>query len=591
MRRAAEAAAAIGVCGTVLHQVVETHYLHAQWSISVPVPLLWWQVGALAGLAGTPLMLTALGSRTRFLQAMPWPRLLLTWTIPMLTGHAVWLITTVAVVGRFNTGFAGVTTAGLQPLLPPAHLSLLWALALLPVVAKATARLPGPGVVGALCLAAFVHPTAVVMALLMTGLRLTRTVDRHVGRPRGSDNRIARTILAAAVPAYLILVPLLAVLDAVLLPGISAAGTTTQYAVAATEPLALTAAVLAAGMVVAALARHIRWRCTPVAVLLVVAGCAAPVEHPAPEMTLTFAGDVHFQGRADRLLDVPADAFGSAAQQLARGDLTFVNLETPITTRHSPAEPKRYLFRARETAAPALRAAGVDVVSLANNHSMDYGRPGLADTIAAAGRHGLGTVGAGRDAAEAYAPWRRTLNGVRVAVLAFSQVDELAGSWAAADGRSGIAVATDRRRALAAVREARATSDLVVVLPHWGTEGDRCADRRQRAFAAALADAGADVIVGAHTHVLQGAGLLGDTYVAYGLGNFLWYSPGLFAPHSTRAGVLHLTLRGRTVVREEFVPTVVSATGRPTVVTGWQATLAQHTFAGLRNCTGLDVLR
>lgn len=326
------------------------------------------------------------------------------------------------------------------------------------------------------------------------------------------------------------------------------------------------------------------------AVVLATAGCSPSAEpEAAPEIILTFAGDVHFQGRVDKLLDSPATTFGPAAKELAKGDLTMVNLETAIT-RQDEHYTKRYLFRARDAAVPAMTSAGIDVVTLANNHSMDYGRPGLADTIAVARKGGLGTVGAGKDAAEAYRPWRRTVNNVRVAVFAFSQVDDLADEWAAGPGKSGMAMAFDTGRALAAVRAARTSSDLVVVLPHWGIEGDRCPSAPQRDFATALVKAGADVIVGAHAHVLQGAGRLGDGYVAYGMGNFLWYSSGLFQPYSARAGVLHLTVRGRTVVHQEFVPTVVSPAGQPTVQSGWRATLARQNHADLRECAGLGRL-
>ncbi|MEV4703750.1 CapA family protein [Actinoplanes sp. NPDC049316] len=331
--------------------------------------------------------------------------------------------------------------------------------------------------------------------------------------------------------------------------------------------------------------------------LIATAGCASSSGGDPPqtagaaatELTLTFAGDVHFEGRVDKLLANPATAFGPVATELAKGDLTFVNLETPITSRGKP-EPKRYLFRARDAAVPALKAAGIDAVSLANNHSLDYGRQGLADTMAAARKGGIGTVGAGKNATEAYKPWRRTVRGVRLAVFAFSQVDDLAAEWAAADGKAGLAMAFDTGRALAAVRAARADSDLVVVLPHWGTEGDRCPNRLQRDFADALVKAGADIIVGAHAHVLQGAGRSGDAYIAYGLGNFLWYSSGLFQPYSARAGVLRLTVRDRRVVSSAFVPTVVSGTGQPTVLTGWRAGLARDNFTDLRDCAGLGTV-
>jgi poly-gamma-glutamate synthesis protein (capsule biosynthesis protein) len=308
------------------------------------------------------------------------------------------------------------------------------------------------------------------------------------------------------------------------------------------------------------------------------------------EVTLAFAGDVHFEGRVDRLLADPATTFGPAAAQLANADLAVVNLETPITDRGT-AEPKPYLFRARKAAVPALAGAGidvdVDVVTLANNHTLDYGRQGLADTIAAARQGGLVTVGAGVNADEAFRPVRMTVRGVRIAILAFSQVDELAQQWAARPDRAGIAMAFDTARVRAAVRQARAGSDLVIVLAHWGTEGDRCPDPRQRNLASTLVTAGADIVVGAHTHVLQGAGRLGGAYVAYGLGNFLWYSSGRYPPYSARAGILRLVVRGHEVVRSDFLPTVVSATGQSVELSGWRKRIARDNFGSLRGCAGL----
>jgi poly-gamma-glutamate capsule biosynthesis protein CapA/YwtB (metallophosphatase superfamily) len=306
-----------------------------------------------------------------------------------------------------------------------------------------------------------------------------------------------------------------------------------------------------------------------------------------PEITLTFAGDVHFEDRVAELLDDPATTFGPVAEELSDGDLTMVNLETPITSRGTPQD-KRYLFRAPDASVPALTAAGIDVVSLANNHTMDYGRDGLADTIAKAEAGGLGTVGAGDNIDEAFTPLRRTVEGVDIAIFAFSQVDDLAQEWAATPDRSGMAMAFDTERAYAAVRAARADSDLVVVLPHWGAEGDQCPTQRQQDFAAGLIDAGADILVGAHSHVLQGAGREGDAYVAYGLGNFLWYSEGLEQPFSARAGVLRLTVQGREVVRSDFLPTVMTPTGQSEALTGWRADLARHNFDELRGCADLD---
>lgn len=136
-------------------------------------------------------------------------------------------------------------------------------------------------------------------------------------------------------------------------------------------------------------------------------------------------------------------------------------------------------------------------------------------------------------------------------------------------------------RAVAAVKAARERADLVVVFNHWGTERDSCPNANQKSFAAALADAGADMIIGAHAHVLQGDGWLGRTYVAYGLGNFVWYVG------SADTGVLKVRVRGRSVIGADLVPAVVSGTGQPKPVTGSAAAAATRRFTDLRRCTGL----
>jgi len=137
------------------------------------------------------------------------------------------------------------------------------------------------------------------------------------------------------------------------------------------------------------------------------------------ELVLAFGGDVHFTGRTAALLRDPATAFGQARPLLAAADLAVVNLETAVTGRGTP-EPKTFHFRAPASAYAAVRAAGVDAVSLANNHTLDYGQVGLADTLEAARDAGFPVFGAGRDADDAYRAWLTEVRGVRIAVLGFS---------------------------------------------------------------------------------------------------------------------------------------------------------------------------
>ncbi|WP_344611110.1 CapA family protein [Dactylosporangium salmoneum] len=298
------------------------------------------------------------------------------------------------------------------------------------------------------------------------------------------------------------------------------------------------------------------------------------------ELTLAFAGDVHFTGRTEGLLKEPAAAIGPMAGELSGADLAVVNLESAVTSRGTP-EPKEFHFRAPVSAYQAIKDAGIDAVSIANNHALDYGRVGFADTLDGAAASGVAVFGGGRSLDEAYAPLILSARGVRVAIVGFSQIHTLAESWKAGPSTSGIAMAWDVPRAVAAVRAARERADVVVVFNHWGTETVSCPNADQKSFAKALADAGADMIIGAHAHVLQGDGWLGRTYVAYGLGNFVWYVG------SADTGVLKVRVRGHSVVGAELVPAVVSGSGQPRPLTGAAAAAARQRFADLRKCTGL----
>jgi poly-gamma-glutamate synthesis protein (capsule biosynthesis protein) len=300
-------------------------------------------------------------------------------------------------------------------------------------------------------------------------------------------------------------------------------------------------------------------------------------------ITLAFAGDVHFTGRTAQLLRHPATAFGPIAGLLSSADLTLVNLETAVTERGQP-QPKYYHFRARPAAFTALRDAGVDVANMANNHVLDYGRIGLADTLSAAHGAHFPVLGIGSDATAAWAPYVVTIKGVRIAFLGVSQVAELASSWVATNSRPGEANSINLGRTLAAVRAARKVADVVIVIMHWGTEGQACPDANQLALAPKLAAAGANIIVGSHAHTLQGSGWLGHTFVAYGMANFLWWE----ASYSTDTGVLLLTLHPHRPLTARFVPATVSATGQPIVDTGRAARQARAHYRSLRACTSLS---
>lgn len=307
-----------------------------------------------------------------------------------------------------------------------------------------------------------------------------------------------------------------------------------------------------------------------------------PAGNAAAGITLAFAGDVNFAGRTRLLLADPATAFGPITAVLRSADFAAVNLETAVTNGGTP-QPKTFHFRTPATAFTALRDAGVDLVTMANNHVLDYGQAGLADTLTAARAARFPYVGIGINAAAAWAPYVITIKGVKIAIIGVSQVAELASSWVATDTRPGEANAIDLGRTLAAVRSAKRLASIVIVFMHWGTEGESCPDPAQLSLARELSAAGASIIVGAHAHMLQGSGWLGRTFVAYGMGNFLWWERS----YSTSTGVLELTLHPRAPLTSRFVPAVVSGTGRPIPVRGTAARRAVARYAGLASCAEL----
>ncbi|SNQ49281.1 Bacterial capsule synthesis protein [Frankia canadensis] len=318
------------------------------------------------------------------------------------------------------------------------------------------------------------------------------------------------------------------------------------------------------------------------------AGQDGPRRPTGTPVTIAFGGDIHFAGSPGaRLAADPATAIGPMAATLSAADLAIANLETAVTTGGTPA-PKEYTFRAPPTAFDALRAAGIDVVTMANNHGMDYGLEGLRDSLRGASAAHYPVIGIGEDDTRAFTPYRTTVKGQRIAVVGATQVldDELAAAWTAGPHKPGLASAKQVDRLVAAVRAARSGADTVIVFLHWGTEQQQCPTDTQRSLVPLLAAAGADVVVGSHAHVLLGGGWADSgVYVDYGLGNFVFYSSG--NGPNTASGVLRLTVAGRAVTDATWVPARIVG-GAPRPLTGAAAGQALGGWNALRGCTGLS---
>lgn len=242
---------------------------------------------------------------------------------------------------------------------------------------------------------------------------------------------------------------------------------------------------------------------------------------PPEPFTMAFAGDTSFtDGMVDR------DPLGAVTPLLSGADLAFVNLETAVAEDDvGTPYPKDFTFRSPPESVALLTAAGIDGVSNANNHSLDYGKVALDRTLELLDEGGVAHFGGGTTPEAAYAPVFMEAGNRTVGLVGFSHVPC---DWSAADpdARPGVAWMCPPfvDRTVEAVEAAAEKADVVVVMGHWGTERERCPDEYQHELARLWSEAGADVVVAGHHHVLQGIERIGDTWVVHGYGNFAFPS-------------------------------------------------------------------
>jgi Bacterial capsule synthesis protein PGA_cap len=308
-------------------------------------------------------------------------------------------------------------------------------------------------------------------------------------------------------------------------------------------------------------------------------------------VSMAFGGDVNFPSGStlgDRLADDPATALGTGVPSLLAGvNLSMVNLETAITTGGCPdPQPKSFDFFAPPTAITALQSAGVTLTTEANNHGEDCGPAGLQMALSARTQSNYTILGIGQNATQAFTPYQTTINGEHVGIIAATQVidDDLQSGWTATASQPGLASAYDVTDLVDSVEAARKIDDTVVVFLHWGVELDMCPDPLQEPLANVLVQAGADIVIGSHAHVLLGGGYLGSAYVDYGLGNFAFYNTP--AP-TNQSGSLVITATGRHIDSATWRPAVIEGE-LPVPLAGAAAAQATASWTNERGCTDLS---
>ncbi len=287
--------------------------------------------------------------------------------------------------------------------------------------------------------------------------------------------------------------------------------------------------------------------------LLIFSVVATPVAAADPtqeDITIAAVGDLMLGGRAEPFLEQfgPDYPFRNVMPVLRQADLVVGNLESSISTRGTAVKNKKFTLRAAPVAALALKGAGIRVVSLANNHAMDFGPLALEDTLTALDESDILYSGAGMDLDGARSPAVVKIKGKTLAFLSYSLTFPL--EFFASAGRAGTAPGyADFVRA--DIEKVRSSADLVVVSFHWGAELMTAAKDYQIELGHQAIDWGADLVLGHHPHVLQEIEIYKGHLIAYSLGNFVF---GSESNRTNTSMILLLSFRGNTLVNVEAVP-------------------------------------
>lgn len=254
-------------------------------------------------------------------------------------------------------------------------------------------------------------------------------------------------------------------------------------------------------------------------------------------VSMGFAGDILFDtgyAAGDAFKRAGNTAEGVIGQSLLDKmrsvDIMMVNNEFAYSNGGSPTEGKTYTFRANPETAAILNTMGVDIVGLANNHAYDFGREAFLDTMTALKNVGVVYAGAGTNIEEASHPvYYITENGMKVAIICATQIERLDNpdTRGATEDSPGVFRCLNDSLLLDKVREARDRNAYVVVFIHWGTESTKEIDYLQRDQAKEIADAGANLIIGTHPHVLQKIDYVNGVPVVYSTGNYIFNSKTL----------------------------------------------------------------
>lgn len=290
------------------------------------------------------------------------------------------------------------------------------------------------------------------------------------------------------------------------------------------------------------------------ALTLIPVQAASAQTKASQTVTLNFVGDILLASRIQDLIDAegPMAPWIGVKDLLQSADFTIGNLECAVGTTGSPMPDKQWTFRASPETLQGLKDAGVDVVSLANNHTLDFGVEGLLETIENVKNYGVIPIGAGPDEASARHPVILEKHGIRIALFATSMVIPV-WEWAAEGDRPGLAVDYSmwNHNIVTGIEAVRPHVDYIVVYLHWGEERTTEPEDWVLRMEKVLRDAGADIIIGSHPHVLRGLRFDGKSLTAFSLGNFI-FTTRPDCPACQIGAILSITL-SKTAIEEVVI--------------------------------------
>jgi poly-gamma-glutamate synthesis protein (capsule biosynthesis protein) len=278
------------------------------------------------------------------------------------------------------------------------------------------------------------------------------------------------------------------------------------------------------------------------------------------EIKILIAGDTMLARTVGQSIINGTDPFLGVASLFRSYDLVVVNLEANVSPPQlgNPQPGKLFTFNAPLEVIPALKKADVGLVTLANNHTMDFGAQALTYETDNLTKNSIGYFGAGKNINGAFEPKIASLPGVTIAFIGLNDIET---SYTKASSSTAGSAFFDKNLVAAALQKARQKADIVIVVPHWGVEYSLNYNSRQKEFGHFFIDSGADLVVGMHPHVIEGSEEYQGKMIYYSLGNFVF--DGMSGNNTDQGNVLEVAIKNRKIASTRLIQIFLSSQGFP----------------------------